>query len=609
MLRWLCISLSLTCVIKAQDFAEQLEYVTSQNQLESLERLINLWEYYLYNPIDLNNSNELSQLPLLNLISEVEYKQIENYCKNRNLISIYELQGLNIKIESLKRIKKFIRVSTKGKANKKQKKNSISVYIKRQIQDKLGYTNHTFLGSKFKTHFRIRMPLNRVWDMGLNWEKDPGEPIWYKNEGVNNLKGYISFTGSRKLKKIILGKYDVNIGEGLLFGTSYRINNPYFVSYSPGITIKETLSSKEHLYLHGISTHWKVNTIRLGLFASFRKLHGHTSPDKSGLFRTVNEIRKRKNIKEYILGIWINRTIKKGKITWAGIIYQSGGKESTKRLLQSVQICKNYYNINYSGEIASQNFERWATLQKLTFSISNNSLLSLQYRNRDYGTFNTYRSDYSNFGSGYEKGFLYSFQHVFNEKWHLNFTFDHFSPNYNQSDPPEILPGEKISCSISRRTPLRKTVIKLQKKTSKNNVKKLKLFYQENLNSTIRVSVYGNYINRSGINNSSFNVKMDHKKINDKNKWSVSYGIYNCSNELAYWGNPYFFGMYNSKFIMGKGNIYSITYRKRWSKLIKYGIQLIQMNYADRKSMGSGNDLIEGNSKTDISLYIKWIPN
>lgn len=606
MVKYLCIPLSLTCTVVAQDFSKQLDYVASRVEKESFEDLIALWDYYYYKPIDLNNSDEIEQLPLLNLMSEMECRRIQTYCQNRKLISIYELQGLNIKIESLKRIKKFIRVSTKKRNKSSAKKKSFFAGTKYLTQKKLGHTNRTYQGSRFKTHFRIRMQMKKGWVLGLNWEKDPGEPMWYENDGPNNLGGYVSYKGPKKLQKIILGKYDINLGEGLLFGTSYRINNPYFISYSPTITVKETLSSKEHRYFQGVSTQWGNNALKLGLFISHRKLHGNKKPDKSGLYRSVKEIRKRKKIRERILGVWISKKINKGKLSWSGILYETKKK---KHLLQSLYISKNYFNINYSGEIATQNFEFWATLQKLNISISNNSLLSLQYRNRDYGTFNTYKSDYSRFSNGYENGFLCSFQHVFDQKWRFNATFDHYYPNYGENKSYEILSGEKISVAVSKATSSRKVVVKLQKISTINTktINKLKLFYQENLNSAIRFSLKGNYTDNAGIGNSSFDYKLDWTNPNKKSKLSFSYGIFNTSNQIVFWESPYFYGSYNSRFIMGKGNIYSMTCQKRWSKSIKYGIQLIQQSYADRQIIGTGNERINSNSKTELSFYLKWM--
>lgn len=604
MVRELYICLCLSYTILGQDFSPQLAYVTSQFEKESFDDLIALWGDLQNKPIDLNNPNEIRQLPLMHLMTEIECKQIQDYCQHRELISIYELQSLNIKTETLRRIKRFIRVSKGEIKQPYTHKKSIFAATKFLSQEKLGHTENIYQGSRFKTHFRIRIPINNTWDFGANWEKDPGEPIWYHHEGPNNLAGYICHEDPKKNRKIILGKYDLNLGEGLLFGTSYRINSPYFLSYSPTNTIKATLSAKEYGFLQGLSSQWRKNTLKYGVFVSSRKLHGNRTPDKSGLFRSSKEIQKRKNIREAILGIWIDRTLMKSKMSWSGIFYQK--ENSPKQWLQSLYFSWSYFNINYSGEIATQDFEFWGILQKFNISISNNSLISIQYRNRDYGTFNRYNSDYSHFNHGYEKGVLYSFQHLFNEKWTLNCTFDHYSPNYGENQTDEILPGIKMAIAVSKVTSNRKVTFKHQQWSGEKSKKKLKLFYQEKLSSKIIFRLKGCYANHNKLTNSSIDTRVGFTNPNQKTKFNLSFGMFNTRNQALFWDSPYFFGNYNSKFNSGKGVIYSFTYRYKWSKSIKYGIQLIQRSYVDRAVIGSGNEKIQGHSKTELSFYLKW---
>ena len=60
-------------------------------------------------------------------------------------------------------------------------------------------------------------------------EKDIGEPMVYKEKGINNIGFNLQYLGLDKLKQIIIGKYDLSMGEGLIFDTRYRINSPYFL--------------------------------------------------------------------------------------------------------------------------------------------------------------------------------------------------------------------------------------------------------------------------------------------------------------------------------------------------------------------------------------------
>ncbi len=87
--------------------------------------------------------------------------------------------------------------------------------------------------SIIRIQFFSGTPLKKGWYLDLNWEKDIGEPLWYNHEGVNYIAINLTIKEKGELKKLNSGKYDLNIGKGLFFGTSYRINNPYFLSYKP----------------------------------------------------------------------------------------------------------------------------------------------------------------------------------------------------------------------------------------------------------------------------------------------------------------------------------------------------------------------------------------
>ena len=89
----------------------QWEYIELHSEGTINSEIIDIWEYYLENPIHLNDSNKLDEIKDLHLLSEREFQQIKTYCLSRKeLISIYELQGLEVEVSS-KRIKPFIKVA------------------------------------------------------------------------------------------------------------------------------------------------------------------------------------------------------------------------------------------------------------------------------------------------------------------------------------------------------------------------------------------------------------------------------------------------------------------------------------------------------------------
>jgi hypothetical protein len=597
---------NLSCI--AQDFTRQWIYLETIDEQKLNADIVDVWEYYIQNPINLNDSTELYRIRELNLLSEKELNLITSHCQSQQLISIYQLQTLDIQIEALKRIKDFIYIPIKNKPITATNKASGYFGLQFQTPQRNGTLNREYIGSPIKSHLRYRTTLKKGWSLGLNWEKDLGEPLWYTDEGANNITLNLIYKGEGNMRKVLLGKYDISIGEGLLFGTSYRINNPYFLNYKPTSITKSTLSSKEYNYFEGAAAQWRIRNTNLNIFASHQNLNGKSSIDKSGLFRTKTELENRKTFEENLIGIQLERHHKQNTFSWAGIVYNSEFYETKNRFLQSFYASNNYYNITYSGEFVLQDLDDWATLQKLDISVSDNSLFSVQFRSRSDSLFNEYRSDYSSFSNGYESAVYYAFQHNFNKKWLFRLTFDHFKSNLIKTTEPHFPKGNKILSDLMWISEQRKFTLQYQYKNIENlnYINKFRLFYQEELSDRIRWNTKLNLIIEKANIYSSLQSNYYWKSLNEKNKVNFSFCLFNTESESIYWRAPYFYGSYNSRFLTGKGNTTSLSFQKKIDRSLKAGMQITQINYYDREVIGTGNEMIDSNSKIEFSVYLKW---
>ena len=597
---------NLNCI--AQDFTKQWIYLETIDEQKLNADIVDVWEYYIQNPINLNDSTELYRIRELNLLSEKDLNLITSHCQSQQLISIYQLQTLEIQIEALKRIKDFIYIPIKDSPIAPTNKSTVYVGLQFQTPQRSGSINKVYIGSPIKTHIRYRTPLKKGWRLGLNLEKDLGEPLWYQNDGANNIALNLTYKGKGKLRKVLLGKYDISIGEGLFFGTSYRINNPYFLSYKPTSIAKLTLSSKEYNYFEGATAQWRIRNTNINVFTSHRNLNGNSSIDKTGLFRTKKEMENRKTFKENIIGVQIGRHHKQNTFSWAGIVYNSELYTAKNRFLQSFYASKSYYNITYSGEFALQDLDDWAILQKLNISVSDNSLFTVQFRSRKDSVFNEYKSDYCSFSNGYENGVYYAFQHNLNEKWQFRLAFEDFKSNSAKITEPHYPKGNKILSEILRQSEQRKFTVQFLYKNIENSeqINKLRFFYQEELSDRIRWNTKLNLIKEGENTNSSLQSNFYWNSLNEKNKVNFSFCLFNTESESIYCQAPYFYGSYNSRFLSGKGNTASLSFQKKIDRSLKAGIQITQINYYDREVIGTGNEMIDSNSKIEFSVYLNW---
>lgn len=602
----LILACSLYTNIDAQDFSSQLNYIESIEEDLNIEELIDVWEYYAQNKINLSKKEQIDLLSNLLLLSRNEIELITIFCKSRTLNSIYQLQVLDLQISSLKRIKPFITSSSKEIESKQQQKSTLYLGIQFQHPKKEGMLNNSYIGSAYKNQIRYRTSLNNNWKIGLNIEKDIGEPLWYKKSGLNNFAFNLIYKGAKKLKQLNIGKYDISIAEGLLFGTSYRINSPYFLSYNTSTIVKSSLSPKEYNYFEGVTVKWKLKELTLDVFSSIRKPNGTTSYDKTGLFRTDLEIKKHKRQSEQLIGVHILKDQKQNRFTWAGILYKSDLLEKRISLLQSYYFMKSYYNIQISAELANQNFKVWAGLIKLNISIGKSSFITIQCRNRNAKMLNEFNADYSSYSNGYEKGIYTAFQHQLNRNWKLRFAVDYFKANQQQKTSPHYPEGNKIFNELSRTTDETRFVVQYQFKQIKesNNIQKFRLYYQQEMSPQLRWSSKIYCISEQQKLNSSIQFNLILKSENQKISFSNCF--FNTQNEAIYWQAPHFYGSYNARFLSGKGSTYSLSIQKRVLTNLKLGAQATFLNYIDRVQIGTGNETIDSNNKLDFALYIKW---
>jgi len=598
---------ALSTLLNAQDFNTQLHYIESLAEDLNTEELVDIWEYYAQNPINISNPSQIHLLQNLTLLKPEEINLITEFGNKHKIYAIYQLQVLDIQISSLKRIKPFISANSKKEENSK-KQTSLYMGIQLQSPQKNGILQKTYIGSPWKTQIKIRSLIKNHWKIGVNLEKDYGEPIVYKDQGINNLAFNLIYKGRKKLNQVTLGRYDITIGEGLLFGTSYRINSPYFLTFTPGETTKPRLSPKEYNYFEGVTAKWKFKYLTADIFSSYRKPHGAISYDQTGLFRSSTELKKYKNHTEQLIGIHLSKEVKQNRFTWATIVYKSKLLQEKPYLLQSYYFRKNYYNITASSEVSNQNYAYWAGILKLNIAVGNTSFITLQFRNRDFRLINEFNADYNSFSNGYEKGIYTAFQHQLDEQWKTKHAVDFFKSTLLKNTYPHYPKGTKICSELSKTTELTKFVSQYQFKQIVNSsaIQKLRLFYQHELNTLVRCSSKLDCITEKRLLNSSLQMNLHLVSKNELWKTRLSTCFFNTKNEAIYWQAPHFYGVYNARLLSGKGSIYSLGIQKRNQQKLKLGLQVVFLNYIDREVINSGNDMINSPSKSEFTAYLKW---
>ena len=328
------------CNIYAQIEEDSTYFETDETILDLLQEpseesdnsdLYNLIEELIENPLNINEANqdELQRIPYIDFQTA---NLIVNYRKKYgHFFSINELNSVKgISVETIRKISSFL---TTGKdiSNEKNLQSSFSdnssfnlrCKFQEDIQDRKGFIENKFKGSKYKIYNRI-IAGYKNFEIGFLTDKDPGE---------NSLTDFSSYVFSIKkvglVKNLILGDYLVNWGQGLVLWSPYGFSKGADAVYSAqkkSQVIKKYTSSAENNFMRGIAANLEFDNFSITAFYSKNNLdanidsisNGILSTPIDGLHRTENEINKRETTAETVYGTALDFT---NDFVHTGILY------------------------------------------------------------------------------------------------------------------------------------------------------------------------------------------------------------------------------------------------------------------------------------------------
>jgi hypothetical protein len=228
---------------------QRIEFIAEDLELEdiSLEDVFDVLYYYYDNPINLNTatSDDLHELLLL---SDFQINELLTRIKQQGYFeSVYELQEMdNWDLMTIDLVLPFIVVVPPGDEKTKKKgliqkmrDGNLEVFGRwiRGVEEKAGYadvsdsvrlnSNQYYWGSPDRVYSRWRYTYGRTLSTGITMEKDPGEEIF----GTTQPYGFDFYSyhfyyqrNDRIVRKIALGDYQMELGQGLAMWTGFAFN-------------------------------------------------------------------------------------------------------------------------------------------------------------------------------------------------------------------------------------------------------------------------------------------------------------------------------------------------------------------------------------------------
>ncbi len=409
--------------------------VTNQNVEQQLEDLANADETeteddsYLQqlnqlqrNKLNLNTATQ-TELQVFRFLNDLLISQFLQYRKVVGpLLSLYELQAVpNWDPEIIQRLVPFVYVGPSVSTTQdflsrfRGGNHSIVMRVAQVLERSRGFTpdengNTRYLGSPQRVFFRYKYVFKNTLQFGIVGDKDPGENL-FKGAQKRGFDFYSMHLFARDLgivKRLAIGDYTVNIGQGLLTYQSLAFRKSVdAMNIKRQTEIFRPYNSAGEFFFHrGAAITLGGDKLSVSAFVNNRKVSANAVVDTanfedfvsslltSGLNRTPNEIEDRNTIREFSAGGAIQYKIPRFQVGLNGVHYElskplqrsslpyNNFRFSGKTLTAlSMDYSYTYRNMHIFGEVAGNPGGGMAQVHGLIASLDRTVDFSLLYRN------------------------------------------------------------------------------------------------------------------------------------------------------------------------------------------------------------------------------------
>ncbi|WP_449438585.1 helix-hairpin-helix domain-containing protein [Pedobacter steynii] len=642
-----------------ESFAENLS--DDYDLSELTERLT----YYRKHPIDLNQTKP-EELKDLIFLSPLQISNFFNHLKiNGKLLDILELQGIEgFDLQTITNLMLFAiakaplpisEMSYKELVKKGQ--NDLIFRYGRLIQTQKGFKDlpgSRYLGTPDKLLLRYRYTYSNTLSASLVAEKDAGEHLTNNKTGVDHLSGNVAFYKLGRVKKLVLGDYSLQFGQGLALWSGFAFGKgPDVTSVaSKDLGLRPYSSSNEASFFRGIAgTVNLAQNIDINTFISLRQRDaslktsdGRTTLQNigiSGLHRTKTELKNQRSLEQFIyggvlqcttnnlnLGLVAYQSAYQHEFVTGNALYNKYAFTGKKLTNTGFHYSYTFKNIYFYGETAHSLTTGWAVVNGAMASLSKQVSAVLLHRNYD----KDYHSFFSNgVGEGTEinneKGWYAGLNYAPSKQWTFSVYGDYFKFPWLKYRVDSASSGYETLGQVAY-TPTKtfkalaryKREIKPQNANAGSNYPYLLDVSKENyriecnwqLNKKLGFQQRAELVHykKGTIDEVGYLVYQDinYRPLSSKLTGNIRLAYFNTpsynSRVYAYEDDVLYgsgFGVYSGKGTRTFANIRWRVLRKMdvWGR---YAIFL----YKDVDKIGSGLDEIEGNKKSDFKIQVRY---
>lgn len=398
-----------------------LELLLENNPDDGAERssTLDVLEFYRSNPIDINTATfqDLIEVPFLPSIIAMKIISLRDSLGGLSIADLRAIPELDGQTMAL--VSQFF---TFGKAGKRPTSSDDSPAFSRisfrsrgisDLQLRRAFREGEYFGNRFRQYHRLVFISSQAGG-GILYDKDAGEKF---NDGF--VSGYIGFDDVGIVKKLVIGNYTLNAGEGLMisgFRSSSKGGDALLQIKPTGRTIVPHLSTDEFHYFHGVTAMADFYPLALTVFLSKKKTAATIDSSNtlrsfypSGLFRSLTELEKKDVAEETAAGIIANIRVGRMHRLGAAILRSRYNKNVDAQSLHNFRGSKfsaiganaNFVFDSFSafGEVAGNSWESSSVVVGFIYQVSRRLSVASQVR--------SYANAYTNlfaYGFGEQNG-------------------------------------------------------------------------------------------------------------------------------------------------------------------------------------------------------------
>ncbi|MDL2297026.1 hypothetical protein LJC68_05995 [Bacteroidales bacterium OttesenSCG-928-B11] len=596
-------------------------------------------------------------------MTDFQYYQLLSYIdRHGELVSLHELVAIDgFTKEYVQQIGSYIYVESvtlrkKGIfKNLKYGKGEVLLRYGSLLETPAGYDtlrdNH-YLGSKSRVSFKLKYSDNKHISIGFAGEKDPGEAVFSKNyrQGFDHYSGHLLIKDLGILKTLIAGDFRMNWGQGLILGSGLSGGSGGVNSLRRFPSdLQAVASMNEGNYFTGIATAIGTHRWQTTLFYGKQFFDASIQDDISeedilfdgtlatnGHHRTEKELVKKRKIQNRVAGFefrYNRRLLRIGIRSLAQFLtvhlippnslYRIFDFEGNKLFNSSIDYQWVLGKSVLFGEVAMSNLSGFGILQGIIFSPDPRMKCGVLFRTYSRRFHTVSGNAFGvNGRNQHETGIYLSQEIVLGRKTELLTTLDLYQIHWlrYRIDKPEF--GERFTAKISHQL-VRNTnlVFSYRYRTDfRNN------HNETQYNEVGKIGKHQGGISFSYSVSSKFSFKSHveyvvNHNMQEKNK-KIGYLIYQDINysavklpfsiryRIAFFDtDSYDERIYAYEHDMNQVFNISGYYYRGWRnyitlkyqyKFIKIQIKYSRTFYLNKREIGSGLELINGNQKNEI---------